>query len=174
MKIWNVQSDLVRGRNVTVARFLVAFALLNLLWETGQLPFYTLWRDGTWTEIAVAIVHCTAGDILIGAVSLASVLLVVGRHWPETFSARATVAVAFVVVGLGYTIYSEWHNVVVRKSWTYSDLMPILPPFGTGLAPTLQWMLVPLLAFWLARGPFKCANNPNEVASNPISTPGRY
>jgi len=29
--------------------------------------------------------------------------------------------------------------------------MPLVPPFGTGLAPLLQWTILPLAAFVLTR-----------------------
>ena len=51
-----------------------------------------------------------------------------------------------------YTIFSEWLNTSVRGSWTYSDLMPVVPVIGTGLAPLLQWCVVPTLAQWIAVG----------------------
>ena len=49
-------------------------------------------------------------------------------------------------------IYSEWLNINVRGSWAYSDLMPVVPVIGTGLAPLLQWVIVPTLALWAALG----------------------
>jgi hypothetical protein len=58
---------------------------------------------------------------------------------------------AFIVVSLAYTIYSEWLNVFVRKSWAYSDILPVIPLFGTGLTPVLQWIVVPVIAWRLAR-----------------------
>ena len=53
--------------------------------------------------------------------------------------------------GLAYTVFSEWLNVEVRRSWAYSDLMPVLPPLGTGLSPVLQWVVIPSAALWMAR-----------------------
>ncbi len=50
-----------------------------------------------------------------------------------------------------YTLFREWFNVTVRGSWTYAPAMPRLPPLGTGLAPLLQWLAVPSVAFALAR-----------------------
>ena len=43
----------------------------NLAWETGQLPLYTLWGEGSAGEIAFAVGHCTGGDVIIafGALS---------------------------------------------------------------------------------------------------------
>jgi hypothetical protein len=46
-------------------------------------------------------------------------------------------------------VFSEWQNVSIRGSWAYRDIMPLVPPFGTGLAPLLQWTILPLPAFAL-------------------------
>ena len=43
-----------------------------------------------------------------------------------------------IVVGLCYTVFSEWLNTQVRHSWSYTGAMPLLPPLGTGLTPFLQ------------------------------------
>jgi len=52
---------------------------------------------------------------------------------------------------VAYTIFSEWLNTAVRQSWAYSPLMPVLPIMGTGLAPLLQWIVVPSTALALTR-----------------------
>ncbi len=125
-------------------------AFLNLLWEAAQLPLYTIWRDGTLREKAFAVLHCTMGDVLIALAALAGALVVAGDHaWPER---RWTpVAAMTLAIGVGYTVYSEHLNVEVRQSWTYSDLMPRLPPLGTGLSPIIQWVVVPVAALVWAR-----------------------
>jgi hypothetical protein len=125
-------------------------AVLHLLWEVVQLPLYTIWTKGTAREIAFAVVHCTGGDLLIAALALIAALIAVGhRDWPH--QRFVPVAVAGVVIGLSYTVYSEWLNTEVRKSWTYSALMPTLPWLGTGLSPFLQWLVVPTIAFAAVR-----------------------
>jgi len=45
------------------------------------------------------------------------------------------------------TILSEWLNVEIRRTWSYAAAMPVVPWLGTGLAPLLQWLVVPSLAF---------------------------
>jgi len=55
-----------------------------------------------------------------------------------------------VMVGVAYTIYSEWLNTTIRQGWAYSPMMPVLPPLGTGLSPLLQWLIVPSLALSVA------------------------
>jgi hypothetical protein len=130
-------------------RYLAVIAVGNLGWETAQMPLYTLWRTGSTQDIAFAVVHCAGGDVLIAAVSLlASLLLFGAADWPR--SRFLSVAAAAVVLGLGYTIYSEHLN-TASKAWSYSDLMPVLPGLGTGLAPLAQWLVIPLLAFAAVR-----------------------
>jgi hypothetical protein len=45
-----------------------------------------------------------------------------------------------------YTVFSEWLNVEIRRSWSYAAAMPVFPWLGTGLT-LLQWLVVPGLAF---------------------------
>ena len=131
-------------------RYLALIALGNLVWEAAQMPLYTIWIDGTPAQIGFAWAHCTVGDVLIGAITLAAaVILWRARFWPrEAFWQVATTTIA---LALAYTIFSEWLNIEVRRSWAYRDIMPTLPGLGTGLSPILQWVIVPLLAFWYAR-----------------------
>jgi hypothetical protein len=70
-------------------------------------------------------------------------------RWPHASFGR--VAVVAGVGGLAYTVFSEWLNTEIRGSWAYSTWMPVLPVIGTGLAPFLQWIIVPWVAFWWVR-----------------------
>ncbi len=121
----------------------------HLGWEILQLPLYTLWSTGTLRQQAFAVVHCTLGDAMIAGLSLLLGLALFARAtWPRAGVAR--VYWASLAFGVGYTIYSEWLNISVRGSWAYSDLMPVMPVIRTGLAPLLQWFVVPTLALWFA------------------------
>lgn len=131
------------------------FLALNVIWEGSQLPFYTLWMEGSWGEIAYAVGHCTLGDGLIGLVTIliaAALVRLAGRSSP-LFSAE--MLIVFLPIGLAYTVFSEWVNVHVRESWAYSPLMPLVPPLGTGLTPLLQWIIVPVLTWVMAGGPVR-------------------
>lgn len=133
-------------------RYLLFVAAANLAWEIAQLPLYTLWQEGSFGELAFAVVHCTAGDLLIATTSLVlALLLFAERRWPER--AFPQVAAAAVAFGVGYTVFSEWLNTEIRGSWTYADWMPVLPVLGTGLSPLTQWLVIPMAAFWWARRP---------------------
>lgn len=126
-------------------RYLTAITFGNLLWETVQLPLYTIWTSGTRGELVLAVIHCTAGDVMIAAACLGISALLIGRD------AERVAAIA-IPMGIAYTMFSEWLNVDIRGTWAYASTMPILPIFGTGLAPLTQWVLVPVLSFiWVRR-----------------------
>jgi hypothetical protein len=137
---------------IVFGRYLLAILIGNLLWETAQIPLYTIWRDGSPGQVAFAVVHCSAGDLLIASTALLGALaLLGGGQWPyRRFGVVGSVAVAG---GLAYTVFSEWLNTDIRGSWAYSVWMPRLPIIGTGLAPLGQWMAIPPLALlWARRG----------------------
>lgn len=123
--------------------------MLNLAWEVAQLPLYTIFSAGTPKEIAFALGHCTAGDVLIAVSSYVLGLLATRRpDWPMSRPMLGgTVA---ILSGLAYTAFSEWQNVYQTGSWSYAPAMPLL--FGIGLAPLLQWIVIPLLGIaWLRK-----------------------
>ncbi len=133
----------------TLRRYLAASALLHLSWEVVQLPLYSVWSTGTVKQQAFAVFHCSIGDVMIAALALLSAIALAGRPtWPSSGALR--VYAVCLAGGAGYTIYSEWLNVSVRGSWAYSKLMPVVPLIGTGLAPLLQWIVIPTLALWFA------------------------
>jgi hypothetical protein len=138
-------------------------AILNLIWEFSHLPLYTLWETGTAFELAFAALHCTGGDVLIALSTLMLALFLAGDDaWPARGYAR--VAALTILLGVAYTVFSEWLNIVVREAWAYRDLMPVIPILDAGLSPVLQWLLVPLAAFWWA-GRASAIHRPSSEAS---------
>jgi len=141
-----VNVDWVRG----LRAYLAVAAGGNLAWEILQLPLYTISTTGTAREIAFAVLHCAAGDVLIALAALTLALVAAGtRSWPANGHGR--VVLVTLILGVGYTIFSEWLNVVVRANWAYSDLMPVVPILDVGLSPLLQWIFIPILSLTAAR-----------------------
>jgi len=135
-------------------RYFLIIILGNLLWEFVQMPLYTIWNEGTWGEIGFAALHCTGGDILIATSTLVLALLIAGSGWPEGKRVYWRVAALTIVFGVAYTIFSEWLNIVIREAWAYSELMPVIPIIDAGLSPILQWIIIPLTAFFWAQRVF--------------------
>lgn len=143
-------------------RYLAVIAPGNLIWEFAHMPLYTLWQSGTAGEILFAVIHCTGGDVIIAAVSLGLAILISGYSvWPG--GRFLQVAVTAVILGLSYTVFSEWLNVEIRGSWAYSDLMPEVPWLGTGLSPLAQWVVLPGLGFWRIRRSIPRPSQTTEV-----------
>ncbi len=144
-----------------LGRYLAVLAMGSLAWEFAQMPLYTLWRTGSARDIAFAALHCAGGDVLIGGASLAGGLLLFGAaSWPHT--RFLPVAAAAMALGLGFTLWIE-HAATARGIWTYSDLMPVVPGLGTGLAPLAQWVVVPALAFAATRLPLGTERRPGQA-----------
>jgi hypothetical protein len=128
--------------------YLSVSAAGHLAWEAAHVRLYTIWTTQPAAEIVRAVIHCTAGDLLIATTVLLAPLLALPRAtvWPSPGAASLRVALVAVVLGLAYTIGSEWWNVEARQAWQYAPDMPRLPPLGTGLTPVLQWLVVPAIA----------------------------
>lgn len=131
-------------------RYIFASAGLHLAWEIVQLPLYSIWSEPI-SKRAFAVIHCTLGDLMIAGLALLTALAMLGTSsWPR--SGTRAVWLLLSILGVGYTVYSEWLNVNVRGSWSYADMMPVIPILGTGLTPLLQWIVVPTAALWIACG----------------------
>ncbi len=134
-----------------VRGYLPWLAALSLIWEVAQLPLYTLWTEAPPADIAFAVMHCTAGDLLIGSAALTISLLLTRsgsfRGWKWAYISSWT-----ALIGVAYTVFSEWTNTTLFR-WAYSELMPtiVLGATEVGLSPLLQWLVVPPLSFYLAR-----------------------
>lgn len=122
--------------------------VLHLLWEVGQLPFYTLWGNGNTWRIALYVMHCVLGDVMIATLSYLAVALAWRQvDWPRQRPwAGGTMLVA---LGLGYTVFSEWYNVYRVGAWAYAEIMPRI--LGIGLTPLVQWLVVPVAMLMLVR-----------------------
>ena len=125
---------------------------LNLVWEIAHLPLYTIWYEASASYAAFAVAHCTIGDVLIGASSLALVLII-GRLRPLATWPWRRVAGFTVLLGTGFTAFSEWLSVDILQNWAYAERMPVitLGSVRLGLSPLLQWIVIPPLALYLAR-----------------------
>ena len=146
----SVRARTPMGWLAAMRRYLAVLTFGNLLWELAQLPLYTLWHDAPPRIIVRAVLHCTAGDLVIGITALVAAITLFGSEaWPT--ERHAAVLIAVVLISVTYAMISEYLNTVVRGSWAYTPAMPTLPLIGTGLAPLAQWIVVPTLALTLAR-----------------------
>ena len=132
--------------------YLAVTAAGNLAWEAAHVTLYTLWREGSWREIAYAVVHCSGGDVVIAGAALVAGLVLFGQdRWPHArFGAVAAVTVA---TGVAVTIVIERLSVEVYRRWSYAEAMPVISVLGfdLGLSPVLQWLVVPTIGLVIVR-----------------------
>lgn len=94
--------------------------------------------------------YATVGDVGIALTAFWITALVARtRHW--IIDKKTCQLLVFLAVGLAITVGLEFYYVEISNRWSYSELMPLVPPLGTGLSPMLQWIVVPLLVVELTR-----------------------
>jgi len=129
---------------------LVVLALpLELLWEIAQFPLYTVWHEGSWSNILYGLAHCTLGDLMILLVGY-WLVAVLNRDRDWYLNTVLPNGFLFVLLVAVYTVYSEITN-VRSGTWGYTALMPIVPVVDIGAMPLLQWVLIPPVLLWLMR-----------------------
>ena len=124
--------------------------LLNLPWELWQIPlFKNMPSFAHWHGVML----CTRAALGDAAIALLAFWLVAATARTRDWMRRPSGATlgAFVAIGLVVTITLEYWATQVGGRWEYAEQMPRLPLLGTGLAPLLQWLLIPPLVVWLVR-----------------------
>ena len=136
-------------RSVAV-RLSLLFALaaaVNYAWELAQTPLYA------GVAFPGAIWHCfvaSLGDGLLVLFIFAVVAAVIGAlNWYMRPTMRGHVAMAAAGLAVGFAV--EWWGLHIARRWQYSDLMPLIPGTGIGVAPVLQMLLLPPAIFWVMR-----------------------
>ena len=125
---------------------------LSLAWEWAHARLYTIWSEKGLGTIAFSIAHCTLGDLLIGASALCLALTLTRQGTVQAWS-NLRIAVLSALIAALYTVFSEWLNVSILRSWSYADSMPkfAIGDFQLGLTPVAQWLVIPPASLYLAR-----------------------
>lgn len=130
-------------------RYMATSLLGHAAWEVVQLPLFTLWHEAPPRDVAIATLHCLGGDLAIASTVLVAALVLAGKqNWPSKDAGR--VAALVLLFGIAYTSWSEYSNAILRKTWAYTDAMPLVPWLNIGITPLFQWLIVPLLALLAA------------------------
>ncbi|REJ65747.1 MAG: hypothetical protein DWQ31_17585 [Planctomycetota bacterium] len=136
-----------RLRIIPEVQLAVWGGLLHGVWEFLHSSFYTDHVRGLWYVVWTRL-HCTVGDVMILVASFwLTSLAFRTRRWIRDRNLIAMLI--FWMIGLGYTIFSEWFNTTISKTWQYAPSMPVL--FGIGLTPILQWLIIPPTVMLLMR-----------------------
>jgi hypothetical protein len=134
-------STYVTGLRV-VLLFSVFSFLFHFAWEVLQAPLFArMATDGHW-QATLMCLEATFGDL---GIALAAFIAAAARDRSLAWFMRPSAGsvVTYIATGVLFTTAFEWHAVYWANRWAYSDLMPIVPFLGIGLAPLLQWLALP-------------------------------
>ena len=122
--------------------------LLHFVWEFLQVPTYAGMAETTHWEGIKFCTTATFGDVGFALTAFwAASAVGASRQWIQ--KRRRVPFVVFIAVGIALTIAFEYYYTEVSLRWSYSGIMPLVPPLGTGLSPLLQWIVIPPLVVWL-------------------------
>lgn len=145
-------SSRTAGRGLELPELNVAiFAfLLNFVWEFWQAPLYRGMRAAPhWAGVETCTI-ATLGDVLIALLAFWFIAAIVhSRGW--VLEPSVSTVLGFTATGIAVTVGAEWLFTDALDRWAYSASMPRIPVLGTGLAPVLQWLVLPPLVVWFVR-----------------------
>ena len=126
--------------------------LLNFAWEILQAPLYAGMAGMPHAQVTRACLQAAFGDMIVMLLAYGTVAVAAqSRRW--IVAASGWQLALFMSIGVLITAGIEWlatrgHWV---QSWNYLPAMPLVPGTGIGLAPLLQWVLLPLPTVWFVR-----------------------
>jgi hypothetical protein len=131
-----------------IALSFLAF-FLNFFWEVVHTYFYTL-KDSPFPTMLYGWLHCTVGDVMLTLIAFWIVSIMSrNRRWFLHLNKKNLIG--FIMINVFLTGISERVNVYLLKSWSYNELMPIIPWLKVGLTPLFQWVVVPPVVVLLLR-----------------------
>ena len=128
--------------------------LLNFVWELIQIPLY---RNSSYDtdHILFCALASMADTIMVLLIYLGLAAIFKDLFWVKHLR-LIRIAIVVLIGGAG-AVLSEMRHLSLG-SWTYDDSMPILPVVNVGIAPVLQFMILPVLIYLLSLYRLKIIN----------------
>lgn len=126
-----------------IKKYLATSFIIFVFWEFLQSLFYKNTRIPIF-KLMYDRIHCTIGDIMILSIAVL-IWILLKRNFSWIKNPKFIDYFWITIFGVSYTLFSEIYNVQIIKSWTYSNLMPIIPFIHVGLVPVIQWLILPSL-----------------------------
>jgi hypothetical protein len=137
------------GRLVsTLAAFAGFSFLLHFAWEMLQSSFYADLPDSPHAQAVWICTRAALGDAAMALGAYASAALVQRQPW-WILQPRSHGWTGYLLTGVALTLVLEHLATGALGRWSYGPRMLTLPGLHIGLAPLLQWLLIPPLAVWL-------------------------
>ena len=132
--------------NKFVIIIIVLSFLLNFAWELIQIPLY---KDSFYSigHIAFCALASLADAIMVLLLYFGFAAIFRNLFWIEHQKWNRIVMV--ILIGGTGAVLAEIRHLSIG-TWAYSGLMPIIPVINVGISPVLQFMVLPLLIYFLS------------------------
>ncbi|HXI00033.1 MAG TPA: hypothetical protein VNI52_07170 [Sphingobacteriaceae bacterium] len=123
---------------------IIAF-LFNLAWEVAQLPIYQDYAYN-FEHIAFCALASVADAIMVLLLYYSFSLIYRTSLWVKNLT-RQRIILLILVGGVGAILGEIRYT--SEGNWAYANVMPIIPVVNAGLSPVLQFMILPILIYYL-------------------------
>ena len=128
--------------------------LLNFAWELFQIPLYQN-PVYDFKHIAFCALASFADVLMVLLLYFVIALIFKNPFWVEPLKLHR-IAIVVLIGGAG-AVLSEIRHLSLG-SWAYDNSMPIIPFVSVGVVPVLQFMILPLIIYFLS---FNCLKKYN-------------
>lgn len=142
-------SRVVSEKNVFNKLFLIICGLaflLNLTWEIAQGPLYSGYEYDL-NHISFCALASVADMLMVLLLYFAFSMFYKDPYWLGRMAISNVIGL--ILIGGTGAILGELRH-LSAGSWSYSNVMPVLPFIEVGLSPVLQFMILPTLIFIVA------------------------
>lgn len=121
--------------------------LLNFIWEIFQAPLFQGMKSKAHWDAVLQCTRATGGDLIILLSAFWATALIFRDH---AWLAKARTRPVLVFTGLAFMAATGTEILMTcyLHHYSYGSAMPIVPLLRIGLAPFLQWIILPPLALW--------------------------
>lgn len=120
--------------------------LLNFAWELIQIPLY---KNAYYNvaHIAFCALASVADVIMVLLLYFVFALIFKNLQWIQHLKWQRLVIV-ILIGGAGAALAEIWH--LSSGNWEYADSMPIIPIANVGISPVMQFMVLPLIVYFIS------------------------
>lgn len=132
--------------NKFIFTMVILALFLNFAWELIQIPLYKIFVYDI-NHIAFCALASLADVLMLLLLYFGLALIFKNPFWIEPLKLHRMAIV--VLIGGAGAVLSEMRHLSLG-SWAYDNSMPIIPFVNVGIAPVLQFMILPLPIYFLS------------------------
>ncbi len=120
--------------------------LLNFAWEIIQIPLY---KSNVYDiqHISFCALASVADVIMVLLIYFGFALVYKNAFWIKNINIQRALLL-ILTGGIGAILLEMRH--LSEGDWAYNSSMPIIPVVNAGISPVLQFMLLPLLIYYVS------------------------